>query len=90
MAPLPPSLLAQRRRGRQGQSTQATTTKGKKARERARACAKAVSTVCTTLEEVHVMVGTTASARALVTRLVLMYTTCSESGVRDASERYDA
>ena len=47
----------------------------------ARACwrrtwAKAVSTVCTTLEEVQVMVGTTLWASALVFRLVLMYTTC--------------
>jgi len=42
------------------------------------------------LDEVHVIVGTLASARALVTRLVLMYTTCRESGVREASSRYDA
>jgi len=34
------------------------------------------STVATTLEEVHVMVGTMLCARALVRRLVLMYTTC--------------
>ncbi len=38
-------------------------------------CAKAVSTVCTTLEEVQVMVGTARCASALVFRLVLMYTT---------------
>lgn len=40
-----------------------------------RACANAVSTVCTTLEEVQVMVGTVWCASALVFRLVLMYTT---------------
>ena len=41
----------------------------------ARTWAKAVSTVCTTLEEVQVMVGTAALDSALVRRLVLMYTT---------------
>ncbi len=41
------------------------------------ACAKAWSTVCTTLEEVQVMVGTWACASALVFKEVLMYTTCS-------------
>jgi hypothetical protein len=35
-------------------------------------CAKAVSTVETTLEEVQVMVGTALCAKALVRRLVLM------------------
>lgn len=41
-------------------------------------CAKAVSTVCTTFDEVQVMVGTCWCASALVFRLVLMYTTCME------------
>ncbi len=35
-------------------------------------CAKAVSTVCTTFDEVQVMVGTCWCASALVFRLVLM------------------
>lgn len=35
-------------------------------------CANAVSTVCTTLDEVQVMVGTARWASALVFRLVLM------------------
>jgi hypothetical protein len=39
-----------------------------------------VSTVCTTLEEVQVMVGTWRWASALVRRLVLMYTTWGEEG----------
>ena len=43
-------------------------------------CAAAVSTVLSTLEEVHVMVGTRASDSALVRSEVLMYTTCRLSG----------
>ena len=35
-------------------------------------CAKAESTVCTTFDDVHVIVGTSACAFAFVTRLVLM------------------
>ena len=49
-------------------------------------CAKAVSTVCTTFDEVHVMVGTALSARAFVFRLVLMYTTCTVQGGRAGGE----
>jgi hypothetical protein len=51
-------------------------------------CANACSTVCTTFELVHVMVGTSECAPALVRRLVLMYTTWSELEVADASVRY--
>lgn len=44
-----------------------------------RTWAKACSTVCTTLEEVQVMVGTASCAYALVRREVLMYTCQSEA-----------
>lgn len=51
--------------------------------------ANACRMVCTTLEDVQVMVGTRSSASALVRRDVLMYTTWSDRGVREASERYE-
>ena len=50
----------------------------------ARTCANACSIVWTTLELVHVMVGTSALPAALVSRLVLMYTTCRLLGVAAA------
>ncbi len=55
--------------------------------ERARACAKACRTVCTTLEEVQVTVGTLLCAIALVRSDVLMYTTWSARGVDAARSR---
>ena len=47
-----------------------------------------MSTVLRTLEEVQVIVGTRASASALVRSDVLMYTTCSEFGTAAAASRY--
>jgi hypothetical protein len=52
--------------------------------------AKVSSTVWITFDEVQVIVGTIDCASALVRRLVLMYTTCSEFGVCAALRRYAA
>jgi hypothetical protein len=53
-----------------------------------RTCAKPCSTVCTTFDEVHVTVGTAASASAFVRIDVLMYTTCMLRGCAAACARY--
>ena len=50
-------------------------------------CENAWSTVLTTLLEVQVMVGTSASDWAFVRKLVLMYMTWSERGVFEARTR---